>query len=217
MEEKSTPTLVSVEQVADGWIKKYLLTYRLPNGALYNYEATSRKDLEGYKKALEANAAHEATSPDAVCIVPLLENNEVLLIREFRYPLNSWCIAFPAGLIDGTEPIEHCVERELKEETGYRLRPDDEGRVVFPLELAGYSSTGLTEEQVQVVYALVEPDGEASPEVGELIEPFRLALADIGEFLRNNTTPMGTRCQLVLEALAATQGQDVFERLKDAR
>ena len=46
------PTLLDVEQISEGWIKKYLLKYRLPNGDLFNYESISRKSLEDYKLEL---------------------------------------------------------------------------------------------------------------------------------------------------------------------
>ena len=100
--------------------------------------------------------------PDAVCIVPLLPDGSVLLEREFRYPLNSWCVSLPAGLIDAGESLEEAVARELSEETGYRLR-DDIVPAVRPLPQPGFSSTGLTEENVQVVFAQVEAGRPAAP------------------------------------------------------
>ena len=44
-------------------------------------------------------------------------DGSVLLEREFRYPLNSWCVSLPAGLIDAGESLEEAVARELSEET----------------------------------------------------------------------------------------------------
>ena len=44
-----TPQLKHIEQVSDGWIKKYILTYVLPDGSDYIYEAASRKGLEAYR------------------------------------------------------------------------------------------------------------------------------------------------------------------------
>lgn len=121
------------------------------------------------------------------------------MIREFRYPLNSWCIAFPEGLIDTGESLRACANRELREETGYALLEDS------PLEVlpqAGYSSTGLTDETVQIVFAQIERAYEAQPERNELIEAFELPVADVPRFLEENQLPIGTRAQLVLEAFA---------------
>lgn len=196
-----TPTLESIETVSTGWINKYHLHYTLPDGRPYTYEGVSRKGPERYEAALEALGSTGAPDPDAVCIVPLLPDGSVLLEREFRYPLNSWCVSLPAGLIDAGESLEEAVARELSEETGYRLR-DDIAPAVRPLPQPGFSSTGLTEENVQVVFAQVEPAGQARPDSAELIEPFTVARADLRAFLDANQLPIGTRCQLILELLA---------------
>ena len=196
-----TPALESVETVSTGWINKYHLHYTLPDGRPYTYEGVSRKGPERYEAALEALGNTGAPTPDAVCIVPLLPDGSVLLEREFRYPLNSWCVSLPAGLIDAGESLEEAVARELSEETGYRLR-DDIAPAVRPLPQPGFSSTGLTEENVQVVFAQVEAAGQARPDSAELIEPFTVARADLRAFLDANQLPIGTRCQLILELLA---------------
>ena len=196
-----TPTLESIETVSTGWINKYHLHYTLPDGRPYTYEGVSRKGPERYEAALGTLGNTGAPDPDAVCIVPLLPDGSVLLEREFRYPLNSWCVSLPAGLIDAGESLEEAVARELSEETGYRLR-DDIAPAVRPLPQPGFSSTGLTEENVQVVFAQVEPAGQARPDSAELIEPFTVARADLRAFLDANQLPIGTRCQLILELLA---------------
>lgn len=196
-----TPAMESVETVSTGWINKYHLHYTLPDGRPYTYEGVSRKGPERYEAALEALGSTGAPDPDAVCIVPLLPDGSVLLEREFRYPLNSWCVSLPAGLIDAGESLEEAVARELSEETGYRLR-DDIAPAVRPLPQPGFSSTGLTEENVQVVFAQVEAAGKARPDSAELIEPFTVARADLRAFLDANQLPIGTRCQLILELLA---------------
>ena len=179
-----TPTLAGLRQVSDGWIKKYVL------------------GPEAYRAELEAHARGESAASDAVCIVPQTPDGRLLLIREFRYPLNSWCIAFPAGLVDPGEDLAAAVDRELREETGYALRADLGAAALDPLPQAGFSSTGLTDETVQVVFAQVERVADAQPEPSELIEPFLLPIADVPRFLAENDTPIGTRAQLVLEAFA---------------
>ncbi|RNL48910.1 NUDIX hydrolase [Paraeggerthella hongkongensis] len=198
----TAPRLKDIRLVADGWIKKYVLTYTMPDGSLYEYESASRKGEDAYRRALEANAAGNPTPPDAVSIAPQTPDGKLLLIREFRYPLNSWCIAFPAGLMEPGESLAECVDRELREETGYALRTNLGAQAIDPLPQAGFSSTGLTDETVHVVFAQVEKAADAQPEPTELIEPFLLDIADVPRFLAENTTPLGTRVQLVLEAFA---------------
>lgn len=193
--------------VSDGWVKKYVLVYRMPDGRRYEYESISRKPLERYWAQLEANARGERPQCDAVCIVPELPDGSLVLIREFRYPLNAYCVAFPAGLIEAGEDLAQAVDRELREEVGCRLRTDVTCPL-RPLPQSGYSSTGLSEESVQVVFAQVERAGDAHPEPSELIEPFTIARSDVRSFLRGNTDGIGTRAQLILELIACEAGSD---------
>ena len=80
--------------------------------------------------------------------------------------------------------------------------PGADAPALDPLPQAGYSSTGLTDETVHVVFAQVEKVADAQPEPAEFIEPFLLPIADVPRFLAENETPIGTRAQLVLEAFA---------------
>ena len=195
-----TPRLTDIAQVSDGWVKKYVLTYVMPDGGEHSYEVASRKDIESYRKLLEDNAmGRKPESADAVCIVARTPRNTLVMIREFRYPLNSWCIAFPAGLVDAREDIVACANRELREETGYAIIPGSALRV---LPQAGYSSTGLTDETVQVVFVEAERAEDAHTEPNELIEVFELPIADIRRFLDESDQPIGTRAQLILESFA---------------
>ena len=57
--------------------------------------------------------------PGAVVIVPLLPNGNVVLEKQFRYPLHQVFIELPAGKIDMGEDILITGQRELLEETGY--------------------------------------------------------------------------------------------------
>lgn len=201
---RPTPKLVDVRLVSGGWINKYVLTYEQLDGSLYEYESVSRKGPDAYRAALERNARGDRSASDAVCIVPELPNGDLLLIREFRYPINAWCVAFPAGLVDEGESVVEAVDRELSEETGYRLRRDV-ASPVRPLPQGGYSSTGLGEESVHVVFAQVERAGDAHPESNELIEPFVLPRSRVRAFLDESRDPIGTRAQLVLEIVAARE------------
>lgn len=206
MNEKN-PRLLNVELISPGWINKYLMTYEMPDGRTIEYESVSRKGLDEYKHQLEVNARGEGGRPenaDAVCIVPVLPDDSLLLIREFRYPVNAWVVAFPAGLIEEGETLRECIDRELMEETGYRVRRDFDGDPLLRLPQSGYSSVGMGEENVSVVIAQVEPEGEAKLQPTELIETFTLARNDVSHFLENNTDLIGTRCQLLLEMVRRT-------------
>lgn len=57
--------------------------------------------------------------PGAVVVVPVLDNGNLLLERQFRYPLSRVFIELPAGKIDAGELHLETGRRELLEETGY--------------------------------------------------------------------------------------------------
>jgi len=81
-------------------IDLYLDNVRLPNG----------------KKSTREWVDH----PGAVCIVPILNNGDILLIRQFRYGPRKEFIEIPAGKLDKNEEPLKCGIRELEEETGYK-------------------------------------------------------------------------------------------------
>lgn len=55
----------------------------------------------------------------AVMIVPVTENNEFILIREYSAGTDDYQLAFPKGLVEGTEEIFEAANREIKEEIGF--------------------------------------------------------------------------------------------------
>jgi ADP-ribose pyrophosphatase len=55
-----------------------------------------------------------------VAIVPLDENGEVILVRQYRLAAEEALLEVPAGLVDEGEDLEAAAQRELQEETGYR-------------------------------------------------------------------------------------------------
>ena len=94
---------------------QYLHTYKAKYddcGTEIPYEIVSR---HGWPEVQEHGLG---VKTDAVCIVPIFDNGDLLVTREFRYAINGYCLEFPAGLIDpGETPVE-AAKRELKEETG---------------------------------------------------------------------------------------------------
>jgi len=57
--------------------------------------------------------------PDCIVVVPIDEQNNVLLVRQFRHPVNKTLLELPAGGIEEGETPEDAVRRELQEEIGY--------------------------------------------------------------------------------------------------
>jgi 8-oxo-dGTP pyrophosphatase MutT (NUDIX family) len=85
--------------------------------------------------------------PGAVGIVALDDDDQVLMIRQYRHPVGRMLWEIPAGLRDvAGEPIAVTAERELLEETGHRAR---DWRVLVDY----FSSPGMTNERLRVYLA----------------------------------------------------------------
>ena len=57
--------------------------------------------------------------PDAAIVFPLTNDDEVVLVRQYRPPLERMELGLPAGLVEPSEKPEVAARRELVEETGY--------------------------------------------------------------------------------------------------
>lgn len=59
--------------------------------------------------------------PRSVVAMALTENNEVVLVEQYRHPVKQTLMELPGGFIDDDESIAEAVKRELSEETGYEF------------------------------------------------------------------------------------------------
>ena len=117
------------------------------------------------------------THPGAVVIIPLLDNGELVLERQHRYPLHRDFYELPAGKIDPGEDPLLCAQRELLEETGYTAASWRYLATLHPC--IGYSDEKL-------VYYLAEGlvFQSASLDDGEHLEVFTLTLAEALEWIK---------------------------------
>jgi len=60
--------------------------------------------------------------PQAAAIVPFVSDNEIIMVRQYRYALERETLEIPAGKIDRGESPEECIKRELVEETGFEVQ-----------------------------------------------------------------------------------------------
>mgnify|MGYP001814404994 CR=1 FL=1 len=74
--------------------------------------------------------------PDSVIIAPFLDNETLLMIREYSAAIEDYELTLPKGLVDSGEDFLHAANRELQEEIGYRAETLD---YMAPLTIApGY-------------------------------------------------------------------------------
>jgi len=84
--------------------------------------------------------------PGGVVAVPVLDDGRLLLIRQFRYPLQQYILEFPAGKLDSNQSPLDTIKRELEEETGYRAES-------WSHECSFYTSPGISNEILHLYLA----------------------------------------------------------------
>ena len=84
--------------------------------------------------------------PGAVLIIPMINPNTVVMIRNYRYTVETELLELPAGTLEPEESPIDCATRELEEETGY---------IAGKIEPLGwfYTSPGFTNEIIHVFVA----------------------------------------------------------------
>lgn len=133
---------------------------------------------------------------DAVVIVAFHEEEKkVVLVKQFRVPINDFVYELPAGLVDGEEEVESCVRRELKEETGLELIKIDYENS----KMNAYISSGMTDECVAFIRCTCR--GEISSEFLEGDEELEAVLVgkEDGKRILNSNEKIDIRAVLVLQ------------------
>ncbi len=112
-------------------------------------------------------------------VVPVTDDGKVVLVRQWRQPLGSFTLELPSGGLDKGEDPRAAAERELFEETGFRV---DELKHLVSV----HTSTGRTDEVCHLFRcrAVRDPEGPR-PEATEFIQvvelPFEEALKRISD------------------------------------
>ncbi|MFI5315269.1 MAG: NUDIX hydrolase [Myxococcota bacterium] len=107
--------------------------------------------------------------PGASAVVPFLDAEHVVMLRQFRHAAGGVIWEVPAGKLDpGEEPLA-CAARELAEETGYRA-----GRLVRTGAIL--TTPGFTDEKIHLFCAYDLVAGTAAPEAHEVIRTEVVAL-----------------------------------------
>ncbi len=109
--------------------------------------------------------------PGAVVILPILDAEHVVLLRNHRFVIDETLWEVPAGTREPDEPLEDCAKRELREETGYRAAK------WTPLGYL-YASPGVLDEKLHLFVAEHLTPGIMKPEADEDLEPVTVRFDD---------------------------------------
>ena len=186
------------------FLSMYEAVYENRVGNKKSWMISTRKS----KETLEGKFFEDKKDDDDAVVIAALHkpSNKLVLVRQFRVPVNDFVYEMTAGLIDDGEDFKTSVKRELKEETGLDLKEikADKGRL--------YLSPGMTDECVNLVYCTCE--GELSIEYmedDECIEPILIYVEEAKEIIRSDEN-MDIKCYLVLQNFIIF-GEKLFDNM----
>ncbi len=105
--------------------------------------------------------------PGASAVVPIFANGDVLLLRQFRYPVGQIFYEVPAGKLDPGEAADITAVRELEEEAGLIAE-------TMPYIGHFYPGIGYSDEVIHIFAALGLSSAPQNTDADEFVEPFRI-------------------------------------------
>ncbi|MGH6647169.1 NUDIX domain-containing protein [Aquabacterium sp.] len=115
--------------------------------------------------------------PGAVMIVALLPDGQLVMERQYRYPVRQTMIEFPAGKLDAGEGGLACAQRELLEETGYRATRWAKAGIMHPV--IGYAT-----EVIEIWFADGLTLGERHLDDGEFLDVFTTTAEELDQWMQ---------------------------------
>ena len=131
---------------------------------------------------------------ESVAAVPLLDDGRVVLVEQWRHPVEQALLEIPAGIVDPGEQPAEAMRRELTEETGYAA-----GRL--ELLLSTYLAPGYSQELIHIFLAQDLQPAEADPDDDEILRVRKVPFEDaVAACLRGELTDAKTVAGLLAVA-----------------
>lgn len=115
--------------------------------------------------------------PEAAAVVPFIADQEIIMVRQFRYALGRETLEIPAGKVDPGESPEACARRELLEETGYEA-----GMLRFLYTYA--PAIGYSNELIHIYSGHDLRERRGKVDEREITTVERLPLGEVKELIR---------------------------------
>lgn len=189
------------------FLNLYQMDALTDQGKPFNYYFASRNKEQNLKlrtQSMESNG---------IVIYPLYANlpETIVLIKQYRYPLDAWLYELPAGLVDPGETPAAAAIREMKEETGLDFTVYEGGDEAF--RRPTFLGAGITDETSTTVYGYAK--GEISSRGQEETESIRVILADKQEARRILAEErVSSRASLLLMNFLGAEGKNPFAFLE---
>lgn len=176
-------------------------------GREFPYFVASRAE-----KTADLKAVHHENIPNGVIIYSVYgeKKDRIVLIKQYRYPIDDYIYEFPAGLVEAGESYRDAGVRELLEETGLTLTPVDADPMY---EKPFFTTVGMTDESCATVYGYAE--GTPSTKGLEGSEELEIVLADREEAKRIlKEEKVAIMCAYMLMHFIASSEEDPLYFLK---
>lgn len=117
--------------------------------------------------------------PGAVAVIPLTDEGKLVMVKQFRKPLERTLVEIPAGKIEKGEEPHVTALRELEEETGYTTKN-------LKYVTSFYTSPGFADEIIHLYFTneLVKLEEKVSGDEDELIEIVELTLEEAEQYVK---------------------------------
>lgn len=166
-----------VRKVTDNpFFNLYEMDARTNSGKPFGYYFGSRNDEDHIKLKTKA------MNVEGIVIYPVLkeEPDRIVMIRQYRYPLDAYLYELPAGLVDVGETPAQAAIREMKEETGLDFEVFEGGNPAFRRPF--FMGAGFTDECSAAVFGYAH--GKITDRYLEDSESIQVILADKEEVMR---------------------------------
>lgn len=144
----------------------------------YNGKRVKVEELEYLNGDMTIYREH-VKAGNASVILPITNDNKIIMIQEPRTPINKVILALPAGMIEPDEPAEEAAIRELEEETGYLAK-----NIKFLREY--YPSVGYSDEKISIYLATDLEKTKQHLDDTEDINVIEIPLEEVIEMLDKN-------------------------------
>lgn len=114
--------------------------------------------------------------PGAAGIIPVDEDGNIFLVKQYRHPVGEEIFEIPAGCLEKGEEPKVCAIREVEEEIGYKATDMDYLMTIYPA--VGFSSEIIT---IYVGTGLVKTEQNLDDD--EEVEIFRFSLEQIMDMI----------------------------------
>ena len=144
--QKDNRVVEIIRQTDNKYLNLYEFQAKRRNGKVAPYFVASRAGRGETLKAMS-----DSVSPDGVIIYGVYgeKKDKLVLVKQFRYPINDYVYEFPAGLVEPGEDMLEAAIREIYEETGLEFKPR---KAHEAYSKPFFTSTGMTDECCGTVY-----------------------------------------------------------------